>query len=183
MIYRHVIANYSILTWSLKSILWKQDQILCKYYMNNKYIFFLNSGMCSLFIFSVYLSFETILWSSQGSFYYAFLLLLDFSPEHLWTFWRISGQKYVCVRLLFFFCIVTILWFVYFISSYNEPTLSILFLFFSIVLHFIFIQNQTCHFMLVVDAPLKMKRVTKSSISESILKVIRLNPLSAFAAF
>lgn len=37
--------------------------------------------------------------------------------------------------------------------------------------------------MLVVDAPLKMKRVTKSSVSESILKVIRLNPLSAFAAF
>lgn len=37
--------------------------------------------------------------------------------------------------------------------------------------------------MLVVDAPLKVKRVKKPSISESVLKVTRLKPLSVFAGF
>lgn len=72
------------------------------------------------------------------------------------------------------------------ISFLHIMNLHSAFYFFSFLLFYISFSSKiklVVILMLVVDAPLKMKRVTKSSVSESVLKVIRLNPLSAFAAF
>lgn len=74
----------------------------------------------------------------------SYLCTRFFSWGYVNIFCKIPGPKYLCVGLLFFFCFVIILWFVYFISFYKESTFCIAFLCFSNVLHFIFIQNHIC---------------------------------------